>query len=249
MRQIVLDTETTGLDPRLGHRVIEIGGVELVNRRLTNRHFHTFLDPEREIDPEATKVHGMTWEDLKGKPRFADRVAQFIEFIKDAELVIHNAAFDVGFLDAELAMSGLPPLPTHCAGVLDTLRMAKDLHPGKRNNLDVLCERYAVNNSGRALHGALLDAGLLADVYLAMTRGQESLAINLDEGINTARAFRRASGERPPLFILGADAGELAEHAAYLELLDRESRGMGVWTRLLATLTASPEPEAEAAAV
>lgn len=237
MRQIVLDTETTGLDPKLGHRVIEIGGVELVNRRLTNRHFHAFLDPEREIDPEATKVHGMTWDDLKGKPRFADRAAQLIEFIRDAELIIHNAAFDVSFLDAELAITGLPPLATHCASVLDTLRMAKDLHPGKRNNLDVLCERYGVNNSGRALHGALLDAGLLADVYLAMTRGQESLAIALDEGLGKARAVRRAAGERAALRILGADPEELAAHAAYLETLDRENRGTTIWSRLVAKLT------------
>ena len=236
MRQIVLDTETTGLDPKLGHRVIEIGGVELVNRRLTNRHFHTFLDPERDIDPEATKVHGMTWDDLKGKPRFADRAAALIEFIRDAELVIHNAAFDVSFLDAELAINGLPPLATHCASVLDTLRMAKDLHPGKRNNLDVLCERYGVNNSGRALHGALLDAGLLADVYLAMTRGQESLAIALDEGLDKARAVRRAAGERPALRILGADPEELAAHAAYLESLDSENRGTTIWSRLVAKL-------------
>jgi len=246
MRQIVLDTETTGLDPKQGHRVIEIGGVELINRRLTNRHFHAFLDPEREIDPEATKVHGMTWEDLKGKPRFADRAAQFIEFIRGAQLVIHNAAFDVGFIDAELALTGIPPLATHCASVLDTLRMARDLHPGKRNNLDVLCERYAVNNSGRAFHGALLDAGLLADVYLAMTRGQETLAINLDEGIDMVRTVRRGTTERLPLRVVGADAGELAAHAAYLESLDRDSRGMAVWTRLVVTLTLQPVPEPSA---
>ena len=233
MRQIVLDTETTGLDPKLGHRVIEIGGVELVNRRLTQCHFHAYLNPEREIDPGATNVHGMTWDDLKDKPRFADRAAQFVEFVRDAQLVIHNAPFDIGFLDSELAMAGLAPLNSHCSGVLDTLRLAKELHPGKRNNLNVLCERYQVDNSGRTLHGALLDAELLADVYLAMTRGQESLAISLDNAVDGARAVRRATGERPPLAIASANDAELAAHDTYLELLDRDSNGKSIWKRLL----------------
>ena len=188
MRQIVLDTETTGLDPKLGHRIIEIGGIELVNRRPTQRHFHAFLNPERDIDAGATTVHGLTWEDLKDKPRFADRANQFIEFVRGAELVIHNAPFDIGFLDAELALAGFPAVSTFCVSVLDTLRLAKDLHPGKRNNLNVLCERYQVDHSSRTLHGALLDANLLADVYLAMTRGQASLAISLDSVVDAARA-------------------------------------------------------------
>lgn len=231
MRQIVLDTETTGLDPKLGHRVIEIGGVELVNRRLTQRHFHTYLNPEREIDAGATNVHGLTWDDLKDKPRFADRAAQFIDFVSGAQLVIHNAPFDTGFLDAELGLAGLLPLSAHCSGVLDTLRLAKELHPGKRNNLNVLCERYQVDNSGRTLHGALLDAELLADVYLAMTRGQESLAITPDNAVDGARAVRRAAGERPPLTIASANDAELAAHAAYLVLLDRDSNGTTVWNQ------------------
>ena len=247
MRQIVLDTETTGLDPKLGHRVIEIGGVELVNRRLTQRHFHTFLNPEREIDAGATNVHGMTWDDLKDKPRFADRAAQFIEFVREAELVIHNAPFDVGFLDAELALAGLPPLASHCSGVLDTLRLAKDLHPGKRNNLNVLCERYQVDNSGRTLHGALLDAELLADVYLAMTRGQESLAISLESSAGSARAVRRAAGERPPLTIASASDAELAAHAAFLASLDRDSKGKTVWNRVIADVAAGRSPAGDGA--
>jgi DNA polymerase-3 subunit epsilon len=236
IRQIVLDTETTGLDPKLGHRIIEIGGVELVNRRLTQRHFHTFLNPEREIDAGATNVHGLTWDDLKDKPRFADRAAQFIEFVRDAQLVIHNAPFDTGFLDAELAQAGLSPLATFCSGVLDTLRLAKDLHPGKRNNLNVLCERYHVDNSGRTLHGALLDAELLADVYLAMTRGQESLAISLDNAADSARAVRRGAGERFLVPVLSADGAELAAHAAYLDFLDRDSSGKTIWRQVPAGL-------------
>ena len=236
MRQIVLDTETTGLDPKLGHRIIEIGGVELVNRRLTQRHFQTFLDPEREIDTGATNVHGLTWDDLKDKPRFADRAAQFIEFVRDAQLVIHNAPFDIGFLDAELALAGLQPINNYCPLVLDTLRLAKELHPGKRNNLNVLCERYQVDNSGRTLHGALLDAELLADVYLAMTRGQESLAISFDNAVDRARTVRPKTGERHPLKIaVGSDA-ELDAHAAYLEMLDSESNGRTIWKHLSSDL-------------
>jgi DNA polymerase-3 subunit epsilon len=208
MRQVVLDTETTGLDPKLGHRIIEIGCIELVNRRLTQRHFHLYLNPERDIDFGATGVHGMTWEDLKDKPRFSDRAAQLLDFLRDAELVIHNAPFDVAFLDAELAQVGLPPLSQHCAGVLDTLRMAKDLHPGKRNNLDVLCERYQVDNSGRTLHGALLDAELLADVYLAMTRGQESLAISIETTASVR--IRPDAGPRAALRIVRASGDELS---------------------------------------
>ena len=247
MRQIVLDTETTGLDPKLGHRVIEIGGVELVNRRLTQRHFHTYLNPEREIDAGATSVHGMTWDDLKDKPKFADRAAQLIEFIRDAELVIHNAPFDVGFLDAELALAGLPPIGTYCSGVLDTLRLAKDLHPGKRNNLNVLCERYQVDNSGRTLHGALLDAELLADVYLAMTRGQESLMISMESAGDGARAVRRAAGERPPLVVASANDADLAAHAAYLEALDRDCKGKTVWNRIAMDAPAAQSPSERAA--
>ena len=240
MRQVVLDTETTGLDPKLGHRVIEIGGIELVNRRPTRRHFHEFLNPDREIDEGATNVHGRTWEELKTKPRFADRVMQFIEFIRDAELVIHNAAFDVAFLDAELALLGMPPLREHGCKVLDTLHLARELHPGKRNNLNVLCERYQVDNSSRTLHGALLDAELLADVYLAMTRGQESLAISFDHPAERARAAHPGAGLRPALFILRASDSELSAHAAYVAILDHDSGGKALWNRIAETPPAAP---------
>lgn len=239
MRQVILDTETTGLDPKLGHRIIEIAGVEVVNRRLTQRQFHERLNPEREIDAGATVVHGITWDDLKDKPRFSDRASEFLEFISGAELVIHNAPFDVAFIDAELALAGLPPLANHCAGVLDTLRMAKELHPGKRNSLDVLCERYYVDNSSRTLHGALLDAELLADVYLAMTRGQESLAISMDSATGGARVVRRVTTGRAPLRVLRASDDELAAHAVYLEFLEQETRRTTLWSRLIAEVQAA----------
>jgi DNA polymerase-3 subunit epsilon len=245
MRQIVLDTETTGLDPKLGHRIIEIACVELVNRRLTLNNLHLRFNPEREIDAAATNIHGMTWDDLKDKPRFADRAGQLAEFIRDAELVIHNAAFDVAFLDAEFALAGLPPVSACCPSVLDTLRMAKDLHPGKRNSLDVLCERYAVDNSGRTLHGALLDAELLADVYLAMTRGQDSLAIGLEPDSARVRESL-AGGERlrVALRVVRAVAAELAEHTAYLASLERETKRPPVWATLPADGDGAPVPAA-----
>ena len=233
MRQIVLDTETTGLDPKLGHRIIEIGCIEIVNRRLTQRNLHFRFNPEREIDFGATGVHGMTWEDLKDKPRFADRAEQLLEFLRDAEVVIHNAPFDVGFLDAELGLAGLPPLSNHCAGVLDTLRLAKELHPGKRNSLDVLCERYQVDNSARTLHGALLDAELLADVYLAMTRGQESLAINIETTSASGRTARRFAEGAVVLRVVRASESELSAHATYLEFLEREIRRAALWSQIV----------------
>jgi len=180
MRQIVLDTETTGLEHKRGHRIVEIGAVEICNRQLTGNHFHYYLNPERESDEGALQVHGLTTEFLRDKPKFADVSGEFLEFISDAELIIHNAPFDVGFINHELSLLDLAALDQYCQSVTDTLRLAKDLHPGKRNNLDALCERYAIDNSKRSLHGALLDAELLAEVYLAMTRGQESLLMELD---------------------------------------------------------------------
>ena len=243
MRQIVLDTETTGLDPKLGHRIIEIGGVELVNRRPTRVHFHAFLNPEREIDMGATNVHGRTWDELRDKPKFADRAQAFVEFIRDAQLVIHNAAFDVAFIDAELAQAGLPPLVNHGCTILDTLHMARELHPGKRNNLNVLCERYQVDNSTRTLHGALLDAELLAEVYLAMTRGQESLAIAFDHPASHGRTSRfavGADGVRPAFIILRASSAETDMHAAYVIALDRDSSGKTVWNRIATPVPPSP---------
>jgi DNA polymerase III subunit epsilon len=178
MRLVVLDTETTGLKVEEGHRLIEIGCVECVDRRVTERQFHVYLNPERDIDEGATQVHGITWEQLKDKPVFADVADDFLEFVRDAHVVIHNAVFDCGFIDSELKRLGRPPFSQHVDQVVDSLGRARELHPGQRNSLDALCQRYMINNDHRAVHGALLDARLLADVYLAMTRGQESLEIS-----------------------------------------------------------------------
>lgn len=220
MRKIVLDTETTGLNPELGHRVIEIGAIELVNRRVTGRTFHTYLNPDREIDAGAVEVHGLTTDFLADKPRFGDVVAEFLDFVAESELVIHNAPFDVGFLNAELRRRQADDdLRGHCRGVLDTLKLAKDLHPGQKNNLDALCRRYEVDNSGRAYHGALLDAQLLAEVYLAMTRGQESLAI---ESFLTPPPRSRELGVPVGVKLMRAGPDELAEHRAYLDKMARD---------------------------
>jgi DNA polymerase-3 subunit epsilon len=230
-RQIVLDTETTGLNAKLGDRVIEIGCLELLNRRPTGNHLHHYLNPERASEEGAMKVHGISDEFLLDKPRFREIAAEFIEYIRDAELIIHNAPFDVEFLEQELALAKLPPLAQHCAGVTDTLKLAKELHPGKKNSLDALCERYGVNNAHRTLHGALLDAELLAEVYLAMTRGQESLVMELD----AAPAAPSAGGlpiERPQLKVLAATEEELAEHAGVLQDIDSQSKGKCVWLKL-----------------
>ena len=220
MRQIVLDTETTGLEWRNGDRVIEIGCVELANRRLTGRHYHVYINPERQVDAGAIAVHGITNEFLVDKPRFPDVAADFENFVRDAELVIHNASFDVGFLDHELDRIGRPKLAELCAGVIDTLKMAKEQHPGKKASLDALCERYEVANAHRTLHGALLDAELLADVYLAMTRGQESLMIALEDDPAHGEPGGGWGGQRPPVKVLRASADELAIHQAYLEKID-----------------------------
>jgi DNA polymerase-3 subunit epsilon len=228
MRQVVLDTETTGLDPKLGHRIIEIACVEMVNRRLTHRHYHRYLNPDRDIDAGAQAVHGISLEFLADKPRFPDIVAEFLDFVGDAELVIHNAAFDIGFLNHELALIKRPPMAGQCAGVLDTLRMAREMFPGKRNNLDALCERFAIDNSQRNLHGALLDAELLAEVYLAMTRGQESLIIESVAAPRTA-AETAAISARRALRVLRASDEEAARHEATLDRIDKEMKGTSVW--------------------
>lgn len=228
MRQIVLDTETTGLEPALGHRIIEVAAIELVNRRITGNHFHHYLNPEREIDEGAQQVHGLTLEFLADKPRFGDIVEEFLAFIRDAELVIHNAPFDVGFLDHELALLGLGRLESYCAGIVDTLRMARDMHPGQRNSLDALCKRYGVDNSNRTLHGALLDAELLAEVYLALTRGQDSLMMDL-ETPTAGLAGIPIAGSDKPLVVLRATEDELAAHEALLAELDKESKGACLW--------------------
>lgn len=234
MRQIVLDTETTGLDPALGHRIIEIGCVELQDRRLTGNSYHQYLQPDREIDAGAIEVHGITNEFLHDKPRFADVVDDFIEFIRGAELVIHNAPFDVGFIDNELGLleTERPRIRSIC-GVLDTLKMARDMHPGQRNNLDALCKRYEIDNSSRDKHGALLDAEILADVYLAMTGGQVALTLSAsDESAGQQQAgssIRRLPGDRPRLQVVKASAEELAQHLEYLDKLDQSSGADCIW--------------------
>ncbi|QDX80389.1 DNA polymerase III subunit epsilon [Denitratisoma sp. DHT3] len=228
MRQVILDTETTGLEYRLGDRVIEVGCVELADRKLTGRRFHKYINPEREIDAGAQAVHGLTNEFLADKPVFAEIVDEFVEFIHGAELIIHNAAFDVGFLNHELGLLQRGSLDGVCGGVIDTLRMARELRPGKRNSLDALCNEYGIDNSGRQLHGALLDAELLAEVYLSMTRGQESLMMDLE----APAAGLQADGslaERGPLRVLRASAEELQEHERVLAELDKECRGACLW--------------------
>jgi DNA polymerase-3 subunit epsilon len=231
MRQIVLDTETTGLDPALGHRVIELAAVEVVSRRITERNFHRYVNPEREIETGALQVHGISNEFLADKPRFRDVAQDFLEFVEGAELIIHNAPFDVAFLNAELELAGLKPIEEYCRVITDTLRMAKDQHPGKRNSLDALCERYAVDNSARTLHGALLDARLLAEVYLAMTRGQDSLLMDMLESAGPGDS-RLAHDVAVELFVLRASAEELALHALQLEEIDKVSKGACLWKRL-----------------
>lgn len=231
MRHIVLDTETTGLNARLGDRIIELGCVEIVDRRLTGNRFQRYVNPERESEQGALKVHGITSEFLQDKPKFGDIVAELLEYVRGAQIIIHNAAFDVEFLNRELALLELPPMEKHCAGIVDTLKLAKGLHPGKRNSLDALCERYQVANAHRTLHGALLDAELLAEVYLAMTRGQESLGIE-DERPGPAREEDGAGFERPVLLVLAASAEEVAAHEQTLDRIDKESKNRSLWRRL-----------------
>jgi DNA polymerase-3 subunit epsilon len=230
VRRIVLDTETTGLDTVEGHRIIEVAGIELSGRRPTGRHFHRYVNPEREIDIAATQVHGLTLEDLADKPRFADIADEFLEFVQGAELLIHNAPFDVSFLDAELARAGRPAITVACT-VSDTLELARDLHPGRKNSLDALCERYGVDHSGRTLHGALLDAQLLADVWVAMTRGQESLNIAMDEVAAPVLAAS-SSPIRVAVQVLRASESELAAHRAMCERIEKESKGRCLWQRM-----------------
>lgn len=228
MRQVFIDTETTGLESKLGHRIIEIAAVEMLSRRLTGRRFHYYLNPEREIEAGAMQVHGLTNEFLQDKQKFLDIANGLLEFVADAELIMHNSSFDVSFINNELGLVELQPLEKYCHSITDTLKMAKELHPGKRNNLDALCERYQVNNSKRILHGALLDAELLADVYLAMTRGQESLIMDVSSplpniGINNSEVR---------LITLPADSEELKLHTEQLEMIDHESKGMCLWKHI-----------------
>ncbi|PKM12087.1 MAG: DNA polymerase III subunit epsilon [Gammaproteobacteria bacterium HGW-Gammaproteobacteria-3] len=231
-RQIVLDTETTGINPQEGHKIIEIGCVELVKRRLTGRHFHSYINPERVIDAGAIEVHGITNEFLFDKPLFADVVDDFIGFIRGAQLIIHNAPFDVGFINHEFALlnNGIGPVEKY-SDVFDTLAFARSKHPGQRNSLDALCKRYGIDNSHRDLHGALLDAEILADVYLLMTGGQASL---LDEDSVTdgmadgEQAISRVSAERPRLKVIACDEAELTAHRQRLEAIEKMS-GLCLW--------------------
>lgn len=227
MRRVVLDTETTGLVPEEGHRIIEVACLELAGRRPTGRHFHRFLNPERAVDIGATQVHGLTAEDLADKPRFADIADELLEFLEGSELLIHNAPFDVAFLNAELVRIGRPRLESLC-NVICTLVMARDLHPGQKNSLDALCARYAVDHSRRTLHGALLDAQLLADVWIAMTRGQEALDIAMAAAPSVALPEHSAPIQAL-LRVLSPSAEELAAHAAMCERIERESKGRCLW--------------------
>ena len=235
MRLIVLDTETTGLEVSQGHRIIEVGCVELVNRRLTGNHFHRYINPERDIDQGAIEVHGITPEFLADKPVFAQIAADFLEFVRGAELIIHNAPFDIGFLDAELRRldEQHPGLEQLCT-VTDTLVMARKRHPGQRNNLDALCGRYTVDNSQRDLHGALLDAEILADVYLAMTGGQTTFQLadhgpGEEGGSGRREGIQRLPADRKPLPVIVASADELAAHEAQLQAIERSSGGRALW--------------------
>lgn len=236
MRQIVLDTETTGLEPAEGHRIIEIGCVEMVNRRLTGNNFHRYLQPDREIDDGAIEVHGITNEFLVDKPRFHEVAQEFLDYIKGAQLVIHNAAFDVGFIDHEFAAlkAGYGKTADHCT-VLDTLLMARKMHPGQRNSLDALCKRYEIDNSHRDLHGALLDAEILADVYLGMTGGQTNLVLSSgddgEEGGTTGAAIKRLDTNRPKLRVLAATEDELKLHDERLASIDKSSGGNCIWLK------------------
>jgi DNA polymerase-3 subunit epsilon len=228
MRQIVLDTETTGLDPKQGHKIIEVGCVEMINRRLTGNNYHQYIQPDREIDEGAQSVHGISNDFLSDKPRFADVVKDFIEYIDGAELIIHNAPFDVGFLDSEFKQAGAEfgQVSTYCT-VIDTLVMARKMRPGKKNNLDMLCKEYSVNNAHRDLHGALLDSELLAEVYLYMTGGQSNLSLDSQESTDSgtgAVVAKKLSSDRKPIKIISASEEELQAHQAIIEKM-----GANVW--------------------
>jgi len=238
MRQIILDTETTGLDPAQGHRIIEIGCVEMVNRRLTGDSYQQYVMPEREIDQGAIEVHGITNEFLADKPFFADVASDFLEYIQGAELIIHNAPFDVGFLNHEfglLTKNNPETIEKHCS-VIDTLRMARNMHPGQRNDLDSLCRRYSIDNTQRTLHGALLDAEILADVYLVMTGGQTGLFDEGAKGSGTAADYsaqiKRVDKNRPPLPVIAASAEEQAAHDEWIIEMNESTENRSLWSRM-----------------
>jgi DNA polymerase-3 subunit epsilon len=231
MRQIVLDTETTGINPKQGNRIIEIGCVELQNRMLTGNNLHFYINPERDSEEGALAVHGLTTEFLSDKPKFHEIVEELRAYIQGAEVIIHNAPFDLGFLNHEFGLLNLPSFDSHVGSVIDTLVQAKELHPGKRNSLDALCDRYGISNSHRKLHGALLDAELLADVYLAMTRGQNSLGMDVEEEVAVVGEVLEVV-PMAPILVLPADESELAAHASTLAELDKAVKGQCIWTAL-----------------
>lgn len=229
MRKIVLDTETTGLDPKRGHRIIEIAAIELDGRKVSKRHFHHYLDPEREVDEDAARVHGFTWDMLKGRAKFSDIASSFLEFVEGAELMAHNAPFDMSFINNELRLLELPPLQNP---VVDTLKLAREMHPGKKNGLDALCSRYEIDNTHRTLHGALLDTELLAEVYFAMTRGQESLLDDDTAAVIRQPAVLSTDASRPRLRVLQPCADEMAAHSQQLTDIDKASKGACLWLQL-----------------
>jgi len=233
-RQVVLDTETTGLNAKLGDRIIEIGCIEILDRRISERTFHAYLNPEREVELGATRVHGLTREDLMAKPRFAEVAKQLLDFVAGAEIIIHNADFDVEFLDLELGRARLKAFKDYVGTIVDTLFLSRELNPGRKASLDALCERYGVNNANRTLHGALLDARLLAECYLAMTRGQESLMMELETPAAAAAAQAALQIDISSLIVVPALPEELALHEQYLDSLDKESKGGSVWRKLAA---------------
>ncbi len=234
MRQIILDTETTGLEPTQGHKIIEIGCVEMIDRKLTGNHYHVYLNPKREIDEGAIEVHGITNEFLADKPLFQDIIDDFLEYVKGAELVIHNAPFDIGFLDWEIKMlnRNLGKMSDYCS-ILDTLVLARQMHPGQKNNLDALCKRYFIDNSHRDLHGALLDSEILADVYLGMTGGQTDLSLTHKQDYLTSNrdkeGIRRLPEDREPFKVIKSSAEELSEHQKYLQQIADDNGGKVIW--------------------
>ena len=232
MRQIVLDTETTGLSPETGDRIIELGCVELVNRKLTGNNLHFYFNPDRDSHEDALRVHGISNEFLRDKPRFAELVEEILTYMQDAEVIIHNAPFDIGFLNKELELLGKPPFKTFVSGVIDSLVIAKEMFPGKRNSLDALCDRLEVDNSGRTLHGALLDAELLADVYINMTRGQEALIMDAGETANTGPVSTRLDLSLFTLPVLQANEQEISAHEDVLTQMDKACGGKTVWRHL-----------------
>ncbi len=229
MRQIFLDTETTGLSPENGDRIVEIGCVELVNRKLTGNNLHFYLNPERDSHEDALKVHGISNEFLKDKPKFGAIAGELLEYLQGADVLIHNAPFDVGFINKELELQKRPPLKTYVNSVADTLAMAKDMFPGKRNSLDALCDRLGVDNSGRTLHGALLDAELLADVYIYMTRGQDALLIEVEDSSDSKKRLYAIDMQSLKLTVISASEQELGAHEEVLLQIDKASNGQTLW--------------------